>query len=245
MTVKNGVGAEHTLEYGRERIPYELTFSERKRLTIHVEPDQSVCVLAPLDTSMEKVVARLQKRAGWISRQRRYFEEFIPPPPPKRFVDGETHRYLGRQYRLRFERGDTRTAKLRGRYFHLITPKKPSATEVENLLEAWYRQRANLLLGKKVADSLQSNYFRGIEFPNLQIRKMKRRWGSCTKSGGIIFNLNLVKAPLDCIEYVVVHELCHLKVHDHSRRYYDLLTKCMPDWEQKKKRLNSQDWERS
>jgi predicted metal-dependent hydrolase len=242
MSHKNGSSNMHVLEYGREEIPYELKFSERKRLTIHVEPDQSVQVLAPTDTSMEKVKARLQRRAGWIARQRRYFEEFIPPPPPKRFVAGETHRYLGRQYRLSFERGESKAVKLRGRYFEILSPSRPSSAEVEGLLDAWYRERAHALLRRKVEDALKSSYLRRVNEPALQVRRMKRRWGSCTQSGDVIFNLSLIKAPLECIEYVVVHELCHLKVHDHSRKYYDLLTKCLPDWERRKKRLNSQDW---
>lgn len=242
---RNGKQSQLSLEYGSERIPFELSFSERKRLTVHVEPSQRVVVLAPTEATMEVVMARLQRRAGWIARQRRYFDEFIPPPPPKRFVDGETHRYLGRQYRLKFERSDTTEVKLRGRYFHVASPARPTPNLVASLLDAWYRERAAVLLDKKVAELRRSSYLKGVRTPGVQIRRMKRRWGSCTKSGDIIFNLSVVKAPLECIEYVVAHELCHLKVHDHSRRYYDLLTKCMPDWERRKKRLNSQDWERS
>jgi len=232
----------HTLEYGKEQIPYELSFSERKRLTVHVEPSQKVVVLAPIDATMEVVRARLQRRAGWIAKQRRYFDDFIPPPAPKRFLDGETHRYLGRQYRIKLERGGASDVKLKGRYFRISMPAKPSPKEVEKLLDQWYRKRAKALLSRKLSESLKSSYLRGVQAPSLQIRTMKRRWGSCTQNGDVILNTSLVKAPLDCLEYVVVHELCHLKVHDHSRKYYDLLAKCMPDWEQRKKRLNSQDW---
>lgn len=245
MSHRNGVSETIVLEYGREQIPYEVSFSERKRLTIHVEPDQRVKVLAPTDATMQQVQARVQRRAGWISRQRRYFEEFIPPPPRKRFVEGETHRYLGRQYRLKFGRGESPVVKLRGRYFEILSPTRPSSVDVEGLLDEWYRDRARTLLAKKVDDALTSAFLRQVDSPSVQIRKMKKRWGSCTECGDVIFNLSLIRAPLECIEYVVVHELCHLKVHDHSRRYYDLLTKCMPDWERRKKRLNSQDWERS
>ena len=245
MTNRRDSSSWHVLVYGRERIPFDLSYDDRKRLTVHVEPDQRVRVLAPANTSIDKVMARLQRRAGWISRQRRYFEEFIPPPPPKKFVEGETHRYLGRQYRLKFVRAEKKEVKLGGRFFRVLGPSRPSSSEVEELLDAWYRERGHLLLSRKVEAALQSSFLRGIETPRLQIRKMKRRWGSCTKNSGIIFNRNVLMAPLACIEYVVVHELCHLKVHDHSGEYYNLLTKCMPDWERRKERLNSQDWERS
>lgn len=233
------------LEYGNERIPYDLSFSPCKRLTIHVEPDRRVSVLAPSDSTLEAVRARLQRRAGWIAKQRRYFEDFIPQPPAKRFVAGETHRYLGRQYRLKFERGIERVVRLRGRYFHVISPSKPSAADAQSMIEAWYRERGATLLRKKVGDALRSSYLRNVDVATVQLRKMSRRWGSCTDSGGIIFNWRLVMAPPECIEYVVVHELCHLKVHDHSPKFYSLLGKCMPDWERRRKRLNSIDWRRA
>lgn len=234
---RNGKGSGFHLEYGTERITFELSFSKRKRLMIYVHPDQRVRVLAPLDARLETVMARLQRRAGWISRQLRYFEEFAPPPRPKRFVEGETHRYLGRQYRLKFERSESRRVKLRGRFLHIESPIKPNPSVVESLLDMWYRERATSLLHRKVEESLRSSYLQGVGRPNIRIRNMKRRWGSCSERSGIIFNLSLIKTPLDCIEYVVVHELCHLRVLNHSRTYYELLAKCMPDWEKRKARL--------
>jgi predicted metal-dependent hydrolase len=77
------------------------------------------------------------------------------------------------------------------------------------------------------------------EMPTLTVRKMTRRWGSCTKSGTVALNIDLIKVPLTFIDYVIVHELCHLKVHNHSPAFYRLLFRSMPDWKQRKERLDS------
>ena len=78
-----------------------------------------------------------------------------------------------------------------------------------------------------------------MPLPKIVIRRMGKRWGSCTEMGNILINVELIKTPLDCIEYLIMHELCHLRVHNHSQAYYRLLARCMPDWQRRKTRLDS------
>ncbi len=229
----------HTIAFGSKRIDFDLSFSPRKRLSISVDPGGAVVVKAPQGAALDVVLNHVQRRAGWITRQRDRFESFGPVLLPKRYVSGETHRYLGRQYRLNLSTGSLRAVKLVGRYFEIVTPDKTDSAVVRRQLDAWYRNHAEKVFDDRMRRCLRSSYLRKVGRPGFVIRRMKRRWGSCTKQGKVLLNPDLVKTPPDCIEYVITHELCHLIEHNHGPAYYRLLTKVMPDWERRWERLNS------
>lgn len=227
------------VEYGSQRLPVVVTFEERDRLSISVHPDGSVTALAPVCHPIALVVAGLERRRSWIAKHRRYFEAFQPLPEEKRFVSGETHLYLGRHYRLQVRRSSHADVKLIGRYLNVVvpTPEKPSSVRLA--LDHWYRRHAEPIYHRGLKSILEdSPNLCGLK-PTLRIRAMKRRWGSCSRAGAITLSTELVKTPLHCIEYVIVHELCHLRVHDHSPAFYRLLSRCMPDWEERKARLEA------
>ena len=232
----NGI---HVIEFGGETIPFGLEMRQRRRLSISVHPDRRVTVLAPADCSLADVLARVQKRAAWITRQRAYFEQFHPLPHEKRYVSGETHLYLGRQYRLKIQSAATESVKLMGSYLHVATANCHDAIQVQQLLDDWYRNHAKDIFQTRLLQCLDDAPSLCMPPPVIIVRRMSRRWGSCTKAGHILLNLDLVKTPLYCIEYVIMHELCHLRIHNHSPSYYRLLSRCMPDWEKRKTRLNS------
>lgn len=229
-----------TLAYGSERIDFSLSFSPRRRLSITVEPQGDVVVKAPAEATLESVLDHMRKKAGWIIRQRDQFAAFGPVMPPKRYVSGETHRYLGRQYRLRVTRGELPSVKLVGRYFEIVTPDKSDSAAVRKQLDAWYHRRATRIFGDYLERCLKSSYFRKLDSPKWSIRQMKRRWGSCTKDGAILLNLLLIQASPRCIEYVITHELCHQIVHNHGPKFFRLLDRVMPDWRERKCRLETQ-----
>jgi len=226
-----------TLVYGSETIDFSLSFSPRKRLSITVEPTGCVVVKAPEQATSEAVLVQVRRRAGWIIRQRDRFAAFGPVMPPKRYVNGETHRYLGRQYRLRLSRGSSPSVKLLGRYFEIVTPDKSDSSAVRELLETWYRQHAEQFFETRLRQCLQSPCFRGLDAPAWSIRLMKRRWGSCTQNGRILLNLLLIQTSPPCIDYVITHELCHLIEHNHTAAFYQLLDRAMPDWRKRKRKL--------
>ena len=227
------------VEYAGERIPVAIEFGERQCLSISVHPDCSVTALAPTSCSPEKVLSHLEGRRAWIAKQRRHFETFYPLPEDKRFVSGETHLYLGRQYRLRVHRARDVEVKLGGCFLNVFVPEPQEPRCVRTALDAWYRAHAEPIYRNRLGQCLDSALsLRGVE-PTLRIRRMSQRWGSCSKAGTITLSTELVKAPLHCIDYVIVHELCHLHVHDHSPAFFRLLSRCMPDWEKRKVRLDS------
>ena len=229
----------HVIQFGSETIPFTLEMRQRRRLAISVHPDRRVTVLAPADCSLADALARVHKRAAWIARQRAYFEQFHPLPHEKRYVSGETHLYLGRQYRLKIHSAATPSVKLTGCYLHVATANGHDALQVQRLLDEWYRNHARGIFHTRLLRCLDNAPALCLPPPAILIRRMSRRWGSCTRAGNILLNLDLVKTPLYCIEYVIMHELCHLRIHDHSPGYYRLLSRCMPDWEKRKTRLDS------
>jgi predicted metal-dependent hydrolase len=231
--------SKHTVVFGSETIEFTLSFSQRKQLSIEVQTDGMVIVKAPDGTALNIVMESVRKRAGWIIRQRDRFESFSPCITPKRYISGETHRYLGRQYRLRIAEGEVSSVKLIGRFFLIVTADKSNTKDIRKQLEQWYRGHAEQVFNDRVNKCLHSSYFRDLERPHILIRQMKRRWGSCAKGGSILLNPELIKTPVDSIDYVVTHELCHLIEHNHGPAYYRLLTRCMPDWQKRWKKLNS------
>jgi len=222
------------IQFGSKQIYFQLEYSNRKSLGITVKPDLSVLVNAPIDTSLEKVKEKLRKKAPWIIRQQSFFLYFHPKTPARKYISGETHLYLGRQYRLRIIQNNFESVKLKGKYIEATVNDKLSA---EQLVGEWYLQNAKLKL-RTIAQPLIDNFKKyNIEPSSIVLRDMPTRWGSCTPKGKIILNPELIKAPKGCIEYVIIHELCHLVHHDHTQKFIDLQTKEMHDWEKWKMKL--------
>lgn len=222
------------IQFGSKTIEYFLEYCNRKTLKITVTPELEVLVKAPFDAEKEKIDFILHKRAPWILKQTNYFLGFFPKQPDKKYLSGETHLYLGRQYRLKIINDDPEKVKLQGRYIYVYT-KKPE--KVKELLNEWYYEHA-LVKYQEYLQSLINDFAKyNINPASLEIRKMEKRWGSCTASGKIILNEELIKAPRGCIEYVIIHELCHLIYPSHNKDFIRLQTAIMPTWEKWKERL--------
>jgi hypothetical protein len=227
-----------TLELlGGQLLEYSFTCADRKTMSITVRPDGSVAVRAPADVGLEKVEARLRRRIGWIRRQQDMFESFQPRTPARRYVAGETHRYLGRQYRLKLIAGTREGVRLWAGYME-VTLRDPADSErVRKLLWSWYRAQAERYFPPLLAHWLDRFPRQGLPESRLLIRRGSQRWGSCSASGTITLNLDLIRAPRSSIEYVLVHELCHFCYPSHSRQFFALLESVLPDWRDRKQRL--------
>jgi hypothetical protein len=226
----------HSVSWGKERIEFRLRRSERRTLGITVQPDLSVTVTAPEAAGIERIIGKVGERAKWIQKQQGFFRDFLPTMPPRRYVSGETHRYLGRQYRLRVVVGNRAEVKLKGGYIWTTLPEK-STRQVQALLEIWYAERAAEHLGRSYAKCVRRLKTFLEHPPAMRLRRMPKRWGSWTQRGGVWLNPELVKMPVSCIDYVATHELCHALQGNHGRKFYDLLLRVMPDWEARKVRL--------
>lgn len=224
------------VEYGNSIINFGLTFSRRKTLAIHVYPDSSVRVVAPLNSTLPKIIKKVETKGKWIQKQIRKFTDLKRTSRVPEYVGGETHYYLGRQYRLKVQTGNP-DIKLVGKFFHVNIKHKGDKQKVKSLLDSWYKDHAQERLHERFERYTYIIQREKIKFNSIIIMKMAKRWGSCTSKGNIILNTNLVKVPVDCIDYVIIHEICHLKHLNHSTKFYNTLRKYMPDWENKKKKL--------
>ncbi len=222
------------IKFGSKKIDFKLEYSDRKSLGITVTPDLFVLVKAPTNASLEKIKEKLLKKAPWILKQQSFFLSFHPKTPDRKYISGETLLYLGRQYRLKVKLGKIENVKLKGKLIEVTTPDK---TKTKKLVTAWYLQNAKIkfhLLAKPLIEKFKKY---NVTPTALVLRNMPTRWGSCTPKGKIILNPELIKAPKGCIEYVIIHELCHLKYHDHTQKFIDLQAKEMRDWEKWKGKL--------
>lgn len=235
--MKNNLQPERAIEFGSRRIPYQLTRQNRKRIRILVAPDLTVSVSVPQRAKDEQIERVLTQKARWIARKLDEVKSFHPLPAPKKYESGETFCYLGRQYRLKIEIGPQESAKLKGKFLFVVVPKKTDHEAVKNSVEGWYKQRAEETFVRYLKKCTDVTVRHGIPEAALTLRKMRTRWGSCSSKGRITINTNLIQAPVHCIEYVIMHELCHLKHHNHSKAFYKLLTQCMPDWQNRKDAL--------
>jgi predicted metal-dependent hydrolase len=232
-------GNVETVQFGSAPIRFTVEFRRRKHIGITVRPDLSVLVAAPEGTPLPEVRERVRRRGPWILRQIDRFQQYRPTPTPRQYLNGETHRYLGRQYRLKIVAGKQPGVRLAGRYFEVVANKPNDAAEVGQLVEGWYRAHARAIFERRLQVCLSGlRGFSGLN-PPLLVRRLKTRWGSCSKAGRVLLNTELVQAPVECIDYVIVHELCHLKVPDHSPAFFRLLARCMPDWRRRKEKLES------
>ena len=226
------------IAFGTRKITYNLHHQDRKRMRIAVLPELTVDVFAPITADEEQIEAALMKKAAWIAGKLDALERYHPLPTPKNYISGETLVYLGRQYRLKVQQRSRQPAKMRGRFLRVWVEDKKDARSVKKAVDNWYRKRAHETLGRYLEKCYTIASRHGVAEPVLLIRTMRRRWGSCSPKGRITPNIHLVKAPVHCIEYVIMHELCHLKYPNHSKFFYSLLTRCQPDWRNRKEILD-------
>lgn len=226
-----------SIQYGTQEIFFELKRSSRKTLAIEVHPDSSVHIIAPEKSSIKDIDQKVEKRASWIIKQQQYFEQFLPRTPERQYVSGETHYYLGKSYVLKVHSGPMNQVKLKAGKLDVICKDEVKQEMVKKLLAKWYYQHAERKFNILALEAYSKFKEYDFDMPNIEIRRMSKRWGSCNTVDKITINPEIIKASSKCIQYVLIHEMTHLVVSNHNKKFYNTLTAVMPNWQKWKNKL--------
>ena len=232
--------ARQSFAYGDDRIEYEILFTPLKgnKVAIHVHPDGSVQVGAPDGKELPAIHRAVLRRARWIKSHVDECRRQRAQALPRTYRSGESIFYLGRRYQLKVKERSSRDAAVkltRGKVF-VETPSRDPIV-IRERLAGWYRKRAADVFERRLNEIVDHVVWLD-RIPNWRLVRMQKQWGSCSPEGVILLNPHLVKAPRECVDYVICHELCHLQEHNHSPRYYRLLKQVMPHWESIKAKLD-------
>jgi len=225
------------IRWGDRQIITQLVRVDRRALRIDVRPTAEVAIFAPRDVKLDEIQRRAQRKAAWIFAQIDSIARRPKATPRRRFVSGESHLLLGRQYRLSIEQSDDPHVRLDGGRLVISARSTEDQPHCRRLLQAFYALTAREVFRHRF-DIVSAPFFRkGLKHPPLIIRKMSKRWGSFTPGGRVILNVDLIRASPRLIDYVICHELAHAFYPNHGEAWQALLGTIMPDWEERKTRL--------
>lgn len=225
------------VDFGNSKIEFKVKRSKRKTLGISVCPSGEVEVTAPEHAGILRIKELVQKRAGWILEQKR-LSAFTPlPEPVRQLVSGESYYYQGRQLRLKVFEANYDSVELVDDRL-VVNCTFPDEPELKiTLLQKWYAAKAQTLFTERL--QFYSSKF-AQENLGLTIKKMNKCWGEYHPSKKlIVLNVELIVAPLECIDYVIIHELCHAVCLNHGSEFYNLLASRLPNWELLKNKLET------
>lgn len=227
--------------FGDCRIAYTVTRSARRHKTVEITiaPAGEVDVAAPTRTSIEQIEAIVKRRAAWIVRHEALGD---PSLTVRGFVSGDSLLYLGRRVRLFVRETPEDGASIRFRYWQFdvrhsraLSPRERNAT-IESAFRRWYRQRAAELVDKRVK---RFGPLLGVRPTRVLVGDQRRRWGSCSPKGVLRFNWRVAMAPPALVDYVVIHELAHLRVRSHRSAYWALVSQVAPDHRERRQKLSA------
>lgn len=233
---------KHTVNYGGNEITFELERKNVKNINLNIRPDMSIAVSANHNVPLDFIKDFVKDKGSWILKNIVYFKESQREIKREReYISGESFKYLGRQYRLKVEKSEIEEVKYFRGFIYIYVRDTDDFKKKERLFNNWTHEKAYINFNESLNKMYAIVEKYGIPEPKIHIREMKARWGSCHRESGIILlNLELIKAPKYCIDYVVLHELIHFKYKNHDEKFYGFLTSLMPDWERRKKILDEE-----
>jgi predicted metal-dependent hydrolase len=227
-----------SFKYGTTNIAFNVEYKNRKTMEIAVEPPNIITVTAPMGISEEIIVEKVRCKANWIIQKIYSYKHMNYQSLNREFVNGESFMYLGRSYSLQIML-DLRIKKpevklFRGKF--IVTANDKNEEVIKKAMEEWYRGRSKVIIEQRI--KYYQRFFNIIP-SGVKIKEQKKRWGSCTSKNELLFNWRCIMAKSNALDYIVVHEMCHMYHKDHSKEFWGLLASIMPDYEVRKEWLKN------
>ena len=238
-----------SVKFGEREISYSIDRTERKTIGIVVEPDGKVIVKAPLNIERDIIQDTVYKKRKWIVEKLKLTEEIKKPIPPKHeLVSGEKILLKNRLIRLKIHPYLNKRSKISYAFktLHVYINENLSEIqredEIKRALIEWYKEKALSIISNRIEKYLNLIDYKPQE---IKVRDQKIRWGSCTKDGKLIFNWRIIMAPISAIDYIIVHELCHMKEPTHSSKFWNMVKSLFPTYKKWKEwlRINGRNLE--
>lgn len=230
----------HDVDCGNKIIPLIIKRSKRKTLVIQIHPDNVIIVRSPLRYPLKKIENFVREKQSWIAKKQREFKNLPPKSKPIKYIEGDILQFLGKEYELKITPAIMNKITLEDGLFILQSTHPKNNAKNKRFIQDWYKRKAEEIFNERLVDCVEITRKQiDVDFlGEVTLRRMKSRWGSCSTLGDITLNINLICAPLDCVNYVILHELCHLREHNHSRKFYALMDVVMKGWKPIREKLN-------
>lgn len=217
-------------------INFEIEYKKRKTFAIEIVPPNKIKVKSPRGISKSKIEELVHSKANWIIKKLEEFKDIEHMQIERRFVDGEIFMYLGKEYILKITQDKNlkkAEVSICNEFIHVKTP-KIEIEIIKKIMIEWYKIECD----KKIRERIEVYGQKLGEMPRIiKVKEQKRRWGTCTSRRDVLFNWKCIMAPIDVIDYIVVHELCHLVHMNHSANFWSLVKSNFPHYEEKKQWL--------
>jgi predicted metal-dependent hydrolase len=220
-----------------EELKYNVIFSRRRSISIILSPDKGIIVRAPYRASLKTIDSFVQQKSGWINKHLNNYQGLTRINHNKRYSDGELHMFLGKKKILKITESARSCVSQNNDIIEVSLSETDDREKIKALLERWYREKAVEIFSRKLHEILTRYGVYNFSPSGFVIKPLKSRWGSCTSKGKITLNSGLVKLDEIFSDYVIIHELCHLRYHNHGKEYYRLLGELVPDYKSIRKEL--------
>jgi hypothetical protein len=219
----------------------QLFSTKRKTIQIKIENQKKIKVNAPYTLKIEEIIYILNKKSNWIKNKIIFFEKIGYVELNKKFEEGERFLFLGDEYILKFLNGKGVINKsiYLEKNFLIYTYRKNDPDSIKNNLKIWYKKESLNIINKRI-----NHYKKYFDYNprDIKVKEQNKRWGSCTYKDDLLFNWKIIMMKIDVIDYIVIHEMCHMKYKNHSKDFWILVSNIMPDYKEKEKWLKENSY---